>query len=361
MNPADIPFFSPDYATARARFLAACATVSASVTEIQHVGLTPSGDRLITDIAWIGSSRASRVLLVSSGLHGVEGFAGSAIQLQILAALPVLSDTAALVLVHCLNPWGMSRFRRVNENNVDLNRNLLAPGEPWSGAPEGYTRLAAFLNPASPPSSDAFMARAMVQVLRYGFGRLKEAVLVGQYEYPQGLFFGGASLQPELRRFTEWLSESLSDIDYLLAVDLHTGIGPRARDTLFLTSSNAPNDTDRLGLALGRPLVTGGNPQAVSYPVRGAVAAGCVRLLPDVRVDFITQDFGTVHPLAALAALRKENRAYHYGGRETGKTHAPASLGLCDAFCPRSPRWRRAVLARADQSMRQAVAWVCDQ
>src|SRR6185503_8493082 len=129
-------------------------------------------------------------LVHSSGLHGVEGFAGSAIQLQLLDNLPALAPDTALVLVHILTPYGMAWLRRVNENNVDLNRNFRGD-EPYSGAPPAYAKLNSFLNPASPPSADLYYAKAVFLILRYGMAALKQSVVGGQYEYPKGLFFGG--------------------------------------------------------------------------------------------------------------------------------------------------------------------------
>ncbi len=56
----------------------------------------PGGEDLTIDIGWFGARDPARVLVHSSGLHGIEGYAGSAIQLQWLRegmpALPVLSS-----------------------------------------------------------------------------------------------------------------------------------------------------------------------------------------------------------------------------------------------------------------------------
>ena len=60
----------------------------------------PSGSNLSIDIGWFGSETPQTLLLHSSGIHGVEGFAGSAIQLQLLDRLPPLSGNTALVLAH---------------------------------------------------------------------------------------------------------------------------------------------------------------------------------------------------------------------------------------------------------------------
>ena len=76
------------------------------------------------DVAVLGSD-AAPAIVVSSGLHGVEGFLGSAIQLAMLEELK--ADTAKnirWVFIHAINPFGFAQIRRFNEDNVDLNRNF---------------------------------------------------------------------------------------------------------------------------------------------------------------------------------------------------------------------------------------------
>src|SRR5262249_19885165 len=116
-------YFSADYTVASDRFRESAAHAGARLEALPLTAKGPKGEELTVDIAWFGSASPTRVLVHSSGLHGIEGFAGSAIQLQFIEKLPALHAEAALVLVHILNPYGMSWLRRVNENNVDLNRN----------------------------------------------------------------------------------------------------------------------------------------------------------------------------------------------------------------------------------------------
>src|SRR5215510_13293421 len=106
-------------------FHALAARARAMVETLPLDAKGPAGESLGIDIAWIGSRQPKNVLVHSSGLHGVEGFAGSAIHLQFLNALPTLAPDTAILLVHILNPFGMAWLRRVNENNVDLNRNFI--------------------------------------------------------------------------------------------------------------------------------------------------------------------------------------------------------------------------------------------
>src|SRR5262249_8553202 len=160
-------YFSADYFVAKDRFRAAVKKLSARLETLLLNAKGPGGEQLGIDIAWFGADTPRRVLLHSSGLHGVEGFAGSAIQLQLLDDIPALPADAALVVVHVLNPYGMSWLRRTNENNVDLNRNF-GTDNGYSGAPPTYAKLDSFLNPPTPPRSDFFFAKAVYLILRHG-------------------------------------------------------------------------------------------------------------------------------------------------------------------------------------------------
>src|SRR6266850_7218703 len=98
-------FFSPDYFTARDRFREATARAGGRIETLPLDARGPGGESLGVDIAWFGAANPRRVLLHSSGLHGVEGFAGSAIQLQFLDSLPRAHAETAFVIVHVLNPY----------------------------------------------------------------------------------------------------------------------------------------------------------------------------------------------------------------------------------------------------------------
>ena len=81
---------------------------------------------------------------ISSGIHGVEGFFGSAVQLAFLDSLPPNWQPppgTKFILLHALNPFGFAWRRRFNEENVDLNRNFLLPEEAYSGAPPSERSL----------------------------------------------------------------------------------------------------------------------------------------------------------------------------------------------------------------------------
>jgi len=330
-------YFTQDYFTARHRFRDAALRAGASLEALVLAARGPMQEELTIDIARLGERGARRALLHTSGLHGVEAFAGSAVQLAILASPPTLPAGCELVLVHALNPYGMAWLRRANENNVDLNRNFLQQGDRWDGAPALYPRLDPLLNPTSPPARDGFLVRLALLALRHGPRTVRQAIAEGQYEFPRGLFFGGKSLEPGPHLFLEWLQHNLSQATHLFALDLHTGLGRGGETTLILESGRRATPTLTLARALGKPLVDPAARQAV-FRIRGGMGGALASALPNARIDFVLQEIGTYPPLKVLLALREENRCHHYCA--AGPRH-PSKLALLEALRPDSANWRR--------------------
>ncbi len=154
-------FFSADYRSARARFVSAADRLGWR-REAHDIGSSgPAGESLSIDTALLGNPFPENVVIVSSGLHGVEGFFASAVQLAFLdqqAARIALPSNAAIILIHGLNPFGFAWRRRWNEHNVDLNRNFLTDysfldrDPDYQESRDAYARLYPLLNPSSPPS-----------------------------------------------------------------------------------------------------------------------------------------------------------------------------------------------------------------
>src|SRR5919198_1002539 len=205
-DPIFPEYFSESYAVARERWLAAARTRGARIETLPLAAPGPDGSKLGIDIAWLGDSGPERVLVHSAGLHGVEGLAGWAIQLALWERFPVPPAGAAVIFVHVLNPYGMAWLRRANENNVDLNRNFIEAHAPRPQTSEAYRRLDPLLNPRSAPSRDAFLLRAGLVALRHGMAPLKQAIAQGQYEFPKGLFYGGATPDARPRAYIGWIA-----------------------------------------------------------------------------------------------------------------------------------------------------------
>ena len=72
--------FSARYAQARVKFLEAAATASLPIESHRHPLLGRDGEDLAMDVVRDGPPDADKLLIVSSGCHGVEGFCGSGVQ-----------------------------------------------------------------------------------------------------------------------------------------------------------------------------------------------------------------------------------------------------------------------------------------
>jgi hypothetical protein len=306
---------------------------------------SPEGEGLTIDIGWFGSSSPRHALVHSSGLHGVEGFAGSAVQLRALDNLPAIRGECALVLVHILNPYGMAWLRRANENNVDLNRNFLMTGK-YAGAPDAYAQLDSFLNPATLPHVDLYFLNAARLILRHGLPKLRQAIAGGQFEFPKGLFFGGHHREDGPRKYQEYLRSRLSGVERLLVVDVHTGLGRYGQDTLLVESARFEELRHRYG-----DRVAASDPASgPAYSVRGGLNEMFSDVFRGARLTFLTQEFGTYDSVRMLRALREENRWYHHGNASVDHW---SRRKLKEAFYPQDSAWQNSVLQRGEEVLRK--------
>jgi hypothetical protein len=345
--------FSPDYATARERFRAAASRAGAWLESLPIEALGPGGADLSIDAALVGGPECSRAVVLSSGLHGVEGFAGSAIQtawLEDESRRVALPADCGLVLLHGLNPFGFAWRRRTNEENVDLNRNFLLPGEEYAGAPPRYAELDRLFNPPSPPwRGEPFLMKALLAGLRVGWGTLRRTLPAGQYDFPKGLFFGGARPSETHRILAAQLPGWLGAVRDVLHLDLHTGLGRWAGYRLW---PGSPLDSPQ-----GRWLRARFGKKALmrAYPTRGAWGAWCTGRFANRNYRFATVEFGTYSAVRVAAALRAENRAHHWC-RAGDRRLARARAQLMEAFAPSDPRWRDAVVRQGLALIDRAVA-----
>ena len=192
MSPGD--HFGVDYADARRRFLGRCAAAGIEVEHRLHPERGHRGEELAVDCARLGPWDAPRVFLTLSATHGVEGFCGSGVQAGALASglYEPLPPGVAVVLIHAVNPHGFSWLRRVDHENVDLNRNHIDHRRPRPANP-GYELLKDAICPAAwtAEARQAAGARLAAYAARHGAMALRTAVSGGQYSHAEGLFFGG--------------------------------------------------------------------------------------------------------------------------------------------------------------------------
>ena len=349
--------FSGSYGVARERFRSAARAAAAPLECRVLSGHGPDGCELAIDVALVGARNPRRAVVVSSGLHGVEGFFGSAVQLAWLRRFREggwsIPGGTLVVLLHAVNPFGFAWRRRVNEDNVDLNRNFLADGETYGGVPEHYDGVHGLLNPPTPPARlDAFRLRAAWAVRRHGLAVLQNAVATGQYEHPSGLFFGGREAAVSTRFVQERFWDCTRAAEAVVHLDLHTGLGAHADYRLLI---EPPHVGDlrwyRSRFDPERVAAVGGD---TPYAARGVMGAWLARQAGSRGYRFACLEFGTHAALRVLAALRAENRAHHHSVPGAA-AYERAKRELVECFCPASRFWRRKALGRALEVIGQAV------
>jgi hypothetical protein len=252
-----------EYVEARSKFRDA---VVSQYPHAQLYTLPVLGQSFTIDVAvFPGNSKTTnnhKTIFHSSGVHGVEGFVGSAIQLALLekGVLPFLDrgdddrdddddDTdgrPTLVLIHAVNPVGMHQHRRFNEGNVDLNRNCLldaslAADEAMATEEHGgleshkqkqyfenfirnrdpnianYEDFKSFLSSTDEYPTTFFQyiglwLRILPKLVQYGYTQLKRSMVSGQYHHSKGIFYGGDELQPSITKLVDFLTKIRPDL-----------------------------------------------------------------------------------------------------------------------------------------------------
>lgn len=361
-DPADL--FPPSYSVSRERVLAgAHALASRHDLRIDSRAIAargPDGGTLALDWLQFGARRPRHALVVSSGTHGVEGYTGGAIQRDLLErVLPhlTLGDDTAIVLQHANNPYGFAWHRRVNESNVDVNRNFLERFDPSLCDPN-YVRLHDLLNPTDlEPQAEARRWEAIdAFVAEHGERRFRQAAIGGQYRYPRGLQFGGERLEQGPAHLLALVREHLAAAQTVLWLDVHTGLGAFG-DCELVTGATTDSDCYRRSAAIWPGYVKSATSgESVSTPLNGLLDRGVEAALPaGCGFAFGYPEYGTYDPMRVIRAMRADTWLHAHGdpADATGRAIQAETL---EAFRPASADWRRRVLRTGASLVDAALA-----
>lgn len=342
VSTTDSPY-STDYFTARRRFREAAARRGWSLEAWPIEATGPKGEPLTIDVALSPDPGTGRTVVVSSGLHGVEGFFGSAIQLSWLERES--KYPCRYVFLHALNPFGFAWVRRYDEGNVDPNRNFLLPGERYEGSPPGYAELDHLLNTPVPPRRwDPFVLRAAWNVFRVGLPAMKRIIMTGQYDYPRGVFFGGSGPSRSNAILCDHFDRWLSGAREVIHLDFHCGLGPWATYKLLVDYALTGGQRQKLAERFGPESIEECHEDGTAYVAHGDFGRWCMH--QNVKRDYLfaCAEFGTYGPITMLAGIRAENQAHQWGRADDPATHR-AKRRLKQLFCPVEASWRTTVVS----------------
>ena len=350
--------FAQSYSQARGKFLAAAGARSADLFRHAHPGEHGvEGEELSMDVALLGKPDAASLLLLTSGTHGVEGFCGSGCQTALLRDDRFLraigrSDIAVLML-HALNPYGFSHLRRVNEDNVDLNRNFVDFGKPLP-VNSAYAEIHSLLLPAMWPPSTESEARLDAWVARHGRAAYQAAVSIGQYAFPDGMFYGGNRPTWNNRILRSVLREHVARRRRLAWIDFHTGLGPRGHGEKIYAGLEDGDDIARTKAVWGREVTSVFDGSSSSARVGGNTGGAARDECPDTEFCGIALEYGTHAIERVLEALRVEHWfANHPEASRAQRNEMKRKFR--DAFYVDDDDWKETVYTQALAACLQAI------
>ncbi|TPN88442.1 DUF2817 domain-containing protein [Mesorhizobium sp. CU2] len=357
--------YAVTFSAMRESFRRAAQRAGAELSEFVHPLNGPDGKTLATDVALLGRRGAAKLIVLISGTHGVEGPFGSACQSAWLSQKTPwkLDEDTAVLAIHLINPWGAAWSRRVNEDNVDLNRNFVdwsAGNPPENNGYAGLHDAIAYRDWEGPDRTAADEKLAVIQK-RLGQTGLEAIVAAGQYEFADGLYYGGAGPVWSNRTLHEILRTFAADARHAIVFDLHTGAGPYGYPALLsVASSQHPGlawGASVFGPALAS-IITG--PGATTNTGIAATAAGyisdtVVKALPNARVLPLVIECGTLDSAAVMDAVRADNWL-HLSGRIESAIGKRIKETLRGAFIPDDPDWQRTCLSSSLRYLDRALA-----
>ena len=210
--------------------------------EVSEYAIDATDDLYIDNIYLPSSAEKTNLIIITTGVHGIEGYIG-AVMLDVFfeEIYPTLNtENTGILVVANINPYGMKYHRRYNENNVDLNRNFILDWDNFDlSSNKDYPEVNEFLQPEGKignafwHEADFYFDLAKVAVSK-GADKVSDALLTGQYEYPEGVYYGGNGDEKSTSYLKGVFADCLdSAYENIIHIDIHSGYGPRYNMVIF--------------------------------------------------------------------------------------------------------------------------------
>jgi hypothetical protein len=356
----ELEAFSSSYAEARKKFIDAARRAGAKLASYQHPNQRgPAGEALYLDVSVLGPGDASRVFVVGSGTHGIEGYPGSAAQRAWLRGRPRLPKDTAVMFFHAHNPWGFAHKTRVTEENVDLNRNFIDFSKPLPKN-RGYEDLHPLITIRDWNEEAIAGVFAGLDAYREKAGEkaFSDAFNGGQYTREDGIFYGGTHPQWANDAFRAAVKTHLGRARKVAFMDLHTGIGPWCEHIYLCFHAEGSPARARARTWWGERAV---NLQGVTHKklatYSGTIIDAFAEMLPQAEVTSLVVEFGT-RPRHEMQRAGMAQRWMRFEGPRDPVLAAKVRREYEAAFYPVEPEWRRAVLEQSKEFIDRGVAGI---
>ncbi len=364
--PKKILFYN-SYEECRKAFLNATQEIKSLQTSFEVIPVNKSENGLYTDISYFKNEGKNPLVIITSGLHGIEGYVGSALQLSLLKQIgnEVIDISGIdLLFVHAINPWGFKNNRRVTRNNVDLNRNFSMTEDLFQIKNDGYSKIRSILEPIKKYSRRSlehftFLLKILKCIQKYSKATLIQAIGEGQYDFEKGIIFGGKAYEEENVNITDVLKRYCALYDKILIIDLHTGLGNRGKLQL-LNAPKVPYQVKQQVNELFENRVIDDSDDNF-FKEHGSFLDFAWNINKEKTCLPVMFEFGTVNSANIFGALRTlktmivENQAYQ-NGCKTSQDKAYIERIFLDMFYPKEEVWRKEVIKQFDETINKAIS-----
>ncbi len=351
-------YFAQSYAEARGKFLAASEAAGLDVESHAHPLLGRDGEPLAMDVVREGPRDAAGLLILSSACHGVEGYCGSGVQVALLRDAAwhrrVLDSGVAVLYIHALNPYGFSWWRRVTQENVDLNRNFHDFTKPL---PENsaYDEIAGLIVPPTWPPSDEVNAALQRYVAERGLRALQTAISAGQHGHPEGIFYGGRNPTWSQVTLRHVLQDHATRCARLGWIDLHTGLGPNGHGERIFACRDEAAALARARAWWGQDVTSIYDGSSTSALLTGLMWMSAYEECPQAEYTGIALEYGTVPVMHVLNAVRADQWLENHPEADAAQRRA-IKQQVRDAFYTDTEAWKQQIVDQAVDAAQQAVA-----
>lgn len=302
--------FADSYEEARAKFLGAAEARGLALERHVHSNAVGArGEALSIDAALFGAGNARSLLVLLSGVHGVEGFCGSGCQVALLGDDAVIAGIKRsgtdVLFVHAVNPYGFSHLRRVNESNVDLNRNFRDFARPLPRN-EAYGAVHSMVVPDTWPPTAENSAAIGAYIARHGALALQAAVSSGQCDFADGLFYAGRAPAWSNLVLRDLLSRHGRNRACIGWIDVHTGLGPWGHGEKIFCGPDDAAMIERTRAWFGVDVTSYYDGSSTSALLGGVAFHAALDACPHALFTGIGLEFGTLSFAQVFEALRAE-------------------------------------------------------
>jgi hypothetical protein len=252
-----------------------------------------------------------------------------------------------VLFIHAVNPHGFSYGRRVNEDNVDLNRNFRDFSQPLPDNP-AYAEIHPILLPATWPPPKESEEAIGAYIAKRGERAFQAAVTGGQHVYADGLFYGGTRPAWSNRTLRAVLRRHAAGRRRLAWIDFHTALGPRGHGEKIYAGRNVPVDLARARAFWGDEVTSFYDGSSASAHVTGFVTSAGYEECPDAEFTAMALEYGTVPLPQVLQALRADHWLHNHPDAQAMR---PAiRRAMREAFYVEADDWKDAICAQAQRA-----------